>query len=208
MNTMGIFSALLLCVSNLFYPAVETVEPKTIPMKTVQTETVQTEMRSGATSHDQADETNWIGKSAPEISEGKWINSKPLKLSELRGKVVLLEFWTFGCYNCRNTLPQMNAWYKKFSAPNFNSNLQMIGIHTPEFSREKNFESLGRETALLEIKYPVVTDNDNKTWNTYNQQYWPVVYLIDKKGVIRYAQIGEGRYAETEAMIETLLKEN
>jgi thiol-disulfide isomerase/thioredoxin len=118
----------------------------------------------------------WIGKSAPELAPGDWINSKPLTLSALRGNVVLLEFWTFGCYNCRNTLPSMKAWYKKFA----NEKFTIIGVHTHEFEREKKLENVRRQTAGLGVEYPVVTDNKFETWTAYDQRYWPVMYLIRK----------------------------
>lgn len=146
---------------------------------------------------------HWIGKRAPELAPGDWINSKPLSLSALRGNVVLLEFWTFGCYNCRNTIPSMNTWHKKFA----NEKFTIIGVHTPEFESEKKFENVKRRTTALGIEYPVVTDNRYETWNAYDQRYWPVMYVIDKKGVIRYVHIGEGAYEQTEKAIERLLTE-
>lgn len=145
----------------------------------------------------------WIGKPAPELSYGEWINSNPLKLSELRGQVVLIEFWTFGCYNCRNTIPYVNRWQKKYGGESF----KIIGVHTPEFRTEKIFSRVKAETAKLGIEYAVVTDNDYRTWNAYEQQFWPVVYLVDKKGIIRYVHIGEGNYDKTEATIQSLLAE-
>ena len=126
-----------------------------------------------------------------------------MTLGELRGKVVLVEFWTYGCYNCRNTLPAMKAWHKKFSGDSF----KIIGVHTPEFEGEKRIANVKRRTSELGITYPVVTDNNYLTWRAYNQRYWPVVYLIDKMGIIRYVHIGEGAYDQTETMIERLLHE-
>lgn len=149
------------------------------------------------------DSDKWSGKPAPELSRGEWINSKPLKLSELRGQVVLIEFWTFGCYNCRNTIPYVNQWQKKYGGEKF----KIIGVHTPEFKTEKIFSRVKEQTAKLGIEYAVVTDNEYKTWEAYEQQYWPVVYLVDKKGIIRYVHIGEGNYDETEKTIQSLLAE-
>jgi len=145
----------------------------------------------------------WIGKPAPELALGEWINSEPLSLRELRGKVVLLEFWTFGCYNCLNTLPHMKAWYRKYAGAEF----EIISIHTPEFDREKELKVLKWEVAHHDLAYPVVTDNDYRTWNRYKQQYWPVLYLVDRKGIIRYIRIGEGDYKETEQHIVSLIGE-
>lgn len=147
-------------------------------------------------------DTKWIGKRAPEVADGEWINSKPLKLVDLRGRVVLLEFWTYGCYNCRNTIPSMNKWYKKFS----DSGLVIIGVHTPEFEHEKDLSKVREQTAKLGIKYAVVTDKMYRTWRAYDQEYWPVLYLIDRKGIIRYVHVGEGNYDETERQIEFLLR--
>ena len=142
-----------------------------------------------------------IGKNAPEIADGKWINSCPLKLYDLRGKVVLVEFWAFGCYNCRNTIPHLETLYEKYHGEKF----ELIGVHSPEFEREKEFSSLVEQTRNLGITYPVVTDNDLKTWKAYNQEYWPVVYVIDKRGIVRYVHIGEGEYPVTERWIQDLL---
>jgi peroxiredoxin len=150
-----------------------------------------------------SDESSLIGKKAPEISLGQWLNSDPLTLSQLRGKVVLVEFWAFECENCRNTLPYIKSWYRKFDTKNF----QIIGVHTPEFDAEKSFKNLSAETKKLGIKYAVVTDNDSKTWDAYDQEYWPTLYLIDKNGIIRYVHIGEGNYKETENEIRKLLEE-
>jgi len=148
-------------------------------------------------------QSEWIGKRAPEFAKGDWINSPPLSLAELRGKVVLLEFWTFGCYNCLNTLPHIKEWHKKYS----NAKFKIIGVHTPESDREKDLKVVKWETARLGISYPIVTDNDYSTWNRYNQQYWPVMYLLDKQGTIRYVHIGEGNYEETEEQIASLIAE-
>ena len=150
-----------------------------------------------------AEEGTMIGHQAPALAEGTWLNSQPITLASLQGKVVLLEFWTYGCYNCRNTLPYVKSWHRKYAGDNFT----VIGIHTPEFSSEKEFSNVQRQARNLGIEYPVVTDNEYKTWDAYDQQYWPVVYLIDKKGIIRYMHIGEGAYDETEHQIETLIAE-
>ena len=150
-----------------------------------------------------ASDTNWIGKPAPELAAGEWINSRPLSLKELRGKVVLLEFWTFGCSNCRNTLPYVNAWHEAYAGQNF----QVIGIHTPESEKEKHFATLKNKIDQLGIKFPVVTDNEYKAWTAYGQLYWPVMYLLDKKGIVRYIHIGEGDYEETEQHIASLIGE-
>jgi thiol-disulfide isomerase/thioredoxin len=145
----------------------------------------------------------WIGKKAPELEEGDWINSRPLTLESQRGRVILLEFWTYGCINCRNTLPFVKKWHTTYSGQDF----RIIGVHTPEFESEKRLENVRRRTAELGIEYAVVTDNDYATWRSYHQRYWPVIYLIDKKGIIRYVHIGEGAYDTTEEIIQQLLAE-
>jgi thiol-disulfide isomerase/thioredoxin len=140
---------------------------------------------------------------APELATGDWINSEPLKLKELRGRVVLIEFWTFGCYNCRHTLPFIKGWDDGYRAQGFT----VIGVHSPEFDDERNVETLRREVASLGIKYPVVSDNDFKTWDAYNVQAWPTTFLLDKQGRIRWRHVGEGNHAEAERLIQELLAE-
>ena len=149
------------------------------------------------------EESGWIGHPAPEISAGEWLNSPPMLLSGLRGKVVLLEFWTFACSNCRNTLPYLRKWNTIRAGGKF----EIIGVHTPELKRERDIAALRRETESLGITWPIVTDNEYTTWNAYHQHYWPVIYLIDKRGAIRYIHIGEGEYAQTEAKIAELIAE-
>jgi len=140
---------------------------------------------------------------APEISGQAWINSQPLKLAELRGKVVLVEFWTFGCYNCRNVEPYIKAWHQKFA----DSGLTVIAIHSPEFSYERTQTEVQRYVREHAISYPVAIDNDFITWNRYKNHYWPALYLIDKRGVLRYSRFGEGGYNQTEQQITKLLDE-
>ena len=141
---------------------------------------------------------------APEIVNGTWINSEPLTLKSLRGRVVIVNFWTFGCYNCRNTLPSIKAWDARYR----DKGLTIIGVHTPEFEREQNIETVRREVAKLAIRYPVVTDNDNAMWDAYKVQAWPTWFVIDKHGHLRWKHVGEGAYEETEQAIKRLLAEN
>ena len=141
---------------------------------------------------------------APELVSGEWINSEPLKLKDLRGRVVLIEFWTFGCINCRNTLPFVKGWHDRYHDKGF----IVIGVHSPEFDEEKNVESLRGQAASLGIRYPVVTDNDYKTWNAYKVEAWPTIFLLDKEGRIRWTHVGEGNYDDTERLIQKLLAEN
>ena len=140
---------------------------------------------------------------APELATGNWINSEPLKLKDLRGRVVLIEFWTFGCYNCRNTLPFIKGWDGRYRAKGFT----VIGVHSPEFDEEREIEHLRRQVASLGIMYPVVTDNDYQTWKAYNVEAWPTTFLLDKQGRIRWRHVGEGGYGEAERLIQKLLAE-
>jgi len=140
---------------------------------------------------------------APEIASGQWINSEPLTLKSLHGRVVLIDFWTFACYNCQNTLPTVKKWDAQYR----DKGLTIIGVHTPELDYERNVDNLRREVAGLGIKYPVVTDNDYSTWKAYGVEAWPTVFLLDKQGRIRWTHVGEGAYYETEEVIKKLLAE-
>lgn len=140
---------------------------------------------------------------APEFAKGNWINSDPLTLNKLRGRVVLVEFWTFGCYNCRNTLPSVKEWDAKYR----DRGLTIIGVHTPETGSEYSPDNVRKEVPALGIKYPVVTDNDYKTWKAYDVEAWPTIFVLDKQGRVRWTHVGEGRYEETESVIKKLLAE-
>ena len=140
---------------------------------------------------------------APELAPGDWINSEPLRLKGLRGRVVLVEFWTFGCYNCRNTLPSVKDWDARYRE----KGLTVVGVHSPEFDEEKNLDNVRREVASLGISFPVVTDNDYATWRAYDVRAWPTIFVLDKLGRIRWTHVGEGKYDETEQVIQKLLAE-
>lgn len=142
---------------------------------------------------------------APELTNDIWLNTEsPLRLADLRGKVILLEMWTFGCINCQNVMPSLKQWHGKYK----DQGLVVIGNHYPEFSFEEDLENLKEAIARNEIEYAVAQDNDGVTWRAYQNRYWPTLYLIDKQGHIRYVHIGEGRYKETEENIQGLLEEN
>ena len=144
-------------------------------------------------------------KLAPELSSiDGYINTdgKPITLKELRGKIVLLDIWTYSCINCQRTLPYVNAWYDKYK----DQGLVIIGLHTPEFAFEKLQKNVEGAVQKFGIKYPVVLDNDFSTWNAYGNMYWPRKYLIDEDGYIVYDHIGEGAYDETEKEIQKALK--
>lgn len=128
----------------------------------------------------------------------------PVKIGDYLGKkVVLLDIWTYSCINCIRTLPYLNDWYEKYEDKGF----VIIGLHTPEFEFEKDIENVKAAVEKYGIKFPVVLDNDYSTWQAYRNLYWPRKYLIDIDGLIRYDHIGEGGYAQTEKMIQELLKE-
>ena len=141
---------------------------------------------------------------APEISSGLWINSEPLTLKGLHGRVVLIEFWTFACYNCRNTLPSLKKWDAQYR----DKGLTIVGVHTPELDFERDIDQLRREVAGLGINYPVVTDQDYSTWKAYGVEAWPTLFLLDKQGRVRWTHVGEGYYDETEEAIKKLLAED
>ncbi|MBI5227348.1 redoxin domain-containing protein [Candidatus Micrarchaeota archaeon] len=130
-------------------------------------------------------------------------NNKSITLSQYRGKVVLLDFWTYTCINCIRTIPYLNSWYEKYAS----KGLVIIGIHTPEFDFEKDYANVFKAVQKFMIKYPIVQDNDYGTWTSYDNHYWPHVYLIDKDGTIRYDRIGEGGDEEIERNIQKLLSE-
>ena len=145
-------------------------------------------------------------KKAPDIIPGgAWLNTKePLSLStNLKGKVVLVDFWTYTCINCIRTLPYLQDWHQKYES----DGLVIIGVHAPEFEFEKDLDNLSKAVADFEIKYPVVQDNYFSTWRAYNNNYWPAKYLIDAQGNLRYYHFGEGKYDETEKAIQSLLAE-
>lgn len=133
-----------------------------------------------------------------------WINSEPLSLAELKGKVVLVDFWTYSCINCQRTQPYLNAWQTKYA----DDGLVIVGMHAPEFAFEKVPENVQRAVKDANIKYPVALDNDFSTWQAYQNRFWPAKYLIDKDGLVRYTHFGEGEYEETERIIQKLLNES
>ena len=142
---------------------------------------------------------------APELSGlSNWINSKPLTIQELRGKVVLVDFWTYSCINCLRTLPHVKAWYRTYAK----DGLVVLGVHTPEFAFEKKAANVARSIKQNGIRYPVAQDNRMATWDAWGNQYWPAKYLIDRRGHLRFVHFGEGEYDTTEARIRTLLGEN
>jgi thiol-disulfide isomerase/thioredoxin len=141
---------------------------------------------------------------APELTNTTWLNvDSPLRLADLRGKVVIVEMWTFGCINCQHVMPSLKEWHARYK----DQGLVIIGNHFPEFDYEGNLDNLKNAIAKNGIEYAVAQDNHGDTWRAYENHYWPALYLIDKQGHIRYVHIGEGRYKETEENIKALLEE-
>jgi len=142
---------------------------------------------------------------APELTNDIWLNvDAPLRLADLRGKVVIIDMWTFGCINCQHVIPSLKDWHSKYA----DLGLVIIGNHFPEFSYEEDLANVRDAVARSGIEYAVAQDNNGETWQAYKNHYWPALYLIDKKGHIRYVHIGEGQYKETEKNIQALLAED
>lgn len=141
---------------------------------------------------------------APEIIPGgEWINTEPLTIETLKGKVVLIDFWTYTCINCQRTFPYLKDWHEKYK----DKGLVIIGVHSPEFEFEKNPENVRNAISDFGLSYPIIQDNNFETWSAYSNRYWPAKYLIDKDGFVRYTHFGEGAYDETEKVIQELLEE-
>jgi cytochrome c biogenesis protein CcdA/thiol-disulfide isomerase/thioredoxin len=141
---------------------------------------------------------------APEFrNTQRWFNSPPLTMASLRGRVVLVDFWTYTCINCLRTLPYVKAWDERYRS----RGLTIVGVHTPEFAFEKNASNVQRAIDDKGLRYPVVQDNDYGTWNAFTNQAWPAKYLIDARGRVRLVHLGEGEYEQTEAAIRALLAE-
>ena len=142
---------------------------------------------------------------APEIlTDGAWLNSPPLTMEELRGKVVLVDFWTYSCVNCVRTLPYLRSWHDRYA----DDGLVIIGVHSPEFAFERNENNLRKAMNELNVTWPVVQDNNFIQWRSYNNRYWPAHYFIDASGRIRYYHFGEGEYKQSERIIRKLLEES
>jgi thiol-disulfide isomerase/thioredoxin len=139
---------------------------------------------------------------APEITGiEQWLNSEPLDLASLRGKVVLVDFWTYTCINCIHTLPYVKSWNEKYK----DKGLVVVGVHTPEFPFERSTQNVQDAIKRFGITYPVAQDNKYATWEAYRNVYWPAFYLIDKQGKVIYTHFGEGKYQQTEAVIQQAL---
>src|SRR5216683_4882187 len=133
----------------------------------------------------------------------EWLNSLPLTPSALRGKVVLIDFWTYTCINWRRTLPYVRAWSEKYR----DQGLLVIGVHSPEFEFEKDVDNVRREAKDMKVDYPIAIDSDHAIWRAFNNEYWPALYFVDAQGRIRHHQFGEGEYEQSEMVIRQLLAE-
>ncbi|MBB3228151.1 thiol-disulfide isomerase/thioredoxin [Luteibacter sp. Sphag1AF] len=142
---------------------------------------------------------------APDFSGiNHWINTEPLNMAQLKGKVVLVEFWTYSCINCIRVMPYVKQWHDRYR----DQGLVVVGVHTPEYGYEKIRGNLETAVKRFGIEYPVAQDNEYRTWNAFGNRYWPALYLIDKDGRMVYQHFGEGDYAQTEARIRQLLAEH
>lgn len=139
----------------------------------------------------------------PELSGGNWINSEPVRIKEIKNKVILVDFWDYTCVNCIRTLPYLREWYKSYR----DFGLVIIGVHAPEFVFSGVISNVEKGIEEFGIEYPVVMDNEYRIWTDFANKYWPAKYIADKNGYIRYAHFGEGNYIETELAIQLLLKE-
>ena len=145
-----------------------------------------------------------VGNLAPKLQGiHHWINSDELTMEELRGQVVLIDFWTYTCVNCIRTLPYLKDWHAKYA----DKGLTIVGVHTPEFEFEKVTENVVNSVGEYGLGWPIAQDNDFTTWRAYSNRYWPAKYLVDQYGTIRYRHFGEGKYTETEHWIRDLLEE-
>ncbi len=142
-----------------------------------------------------------LRKDTPAIHASDWLNTEPLDASSLAGKVVLYDFWTFGCVNCRNTQPWVKAWFARYGP----DGLVVLSVHTPEFSYEADPKAVAKYVAENAITYPVALDANRATWQSFDNHYWPAFYLHDRIGQRRLTHFGEGAYAQTEDAIRALL---
>ncbi len=142
------------------------------------------------------------GKPLPEFTGvQEWLNSPPLTIADLKGNVVLIQIWTFACINCQRTLPHIVKWHQTYAG----RGLKVVGIHTPEFPFERDVNQIKAALSKHQITYPNAVDNSHKMWSAYNNEYWPHLFLADRRGIIQYDHIGEGAYDTTEQKIRQLL---
>ncbi len=147
-------------------------------------------------------EDAFVGQMSPALKTSEWINSEPMTLEELRGKVVLIDFWAWDCPECAKTLPHLKALHAKYA----NQGLVIIGVHTPRGEFEKNVDDVRRAVVEKGIEYPVTIDHEYLTWRDYVANAWPTHFVVDQEGVIQLSHTGSGRYEDTEAVIQRLLE--
>ena len=194
-NTLALIVALVLIIAAIAY--VESTKPAIAqnPAQSLAQQAGSVQVQGGQPPYPPAPEFSGVSG---------YINAPAnLTMASLRGKVVLVDFWTYSCINCIRTLPYLESWYEKYSG----EGLVIVGVHSPEFDFEKNYANVQAAVARFNITYPVVMDNDHAIWNSYQNEYWPRDYLIDAKGGVRFDHIGEGGYDETESQIVQLLSE-
>jgi thiol-disulfide isomerase/thioredoxin len=142
------------------------------------------------------------GQTMPDfVGIQEWLNTAPLKIADLRGQVVLVQFWTLGCINCQRTFPAMAAWQRQYAS----KGLKIIGVHSPEFAYERDISNIRQAMKKYNLTYAVAVDNQFKTWKAYENRYWPHLFLADRQGRLQYDHIGEGAYDRTEQTIRQLL---
>ena len=184
MKSRLLFAAAFLCISVVAAPDTPAKEPA-----------VQTAARSAPLPVE--------GRLPSFDGATEWLNSTPLTPAALRGKVVLVDFWTYSCFNCLRTVPYVSRWHEKFRA----RGLTVIGVHTPEFGFEKSGRNVQAAIGRHGIKYPVALDNQYATWRAFDNEYWPAIYLIDRRGHLVLKHVGEGDYEAIEQAIETLVSD-
>jgi thiol-disulfide isomerase/thioredoxin len=151
-----------------------------------------------------AEDTRMLKQHMPSLGRANaWLNSHPLSAAELRGRVVLVDFWTYTCINWRRTLPYVRAWAQKYR----DQRLVVVGVHTPEFSFEKDLDNVRRAASEQRVDYPIAVDSDYAIWRAFDNRYWPALYCVDTQGSIRHHQFGEGEYERSEQIIQQLLVE-
>jgi thiol-disulfide isomerase/thioredoxin len=183
-------------------PASSDPQPESAPEQAKAVASDEQADSSGGSSPDFAQKVQ-VGPEIEFAGIASWINSEPLTLAGLKGNVVLVDFWTYTCINCQRTLPYVKSWHDKYA----DEGLVVIGMHSPEFTFEKQREGVVQAAKEFGLEYPIAQDNEFVNWQAFKNAYWPTKYLIDRNGVIRYTHIGEGAYDQTELMIQTLLAE-
>jgi thiol-disulfide isomerase/thioredoxin len=182
-------------------PAAAAIEPTSAPEATLATPTTQPTPKPAPP---KATMNLPDAGPAPELTGlTEWINSEPLTLAGLRGKVVLVHFWTFGCINCIHVQPYVKAWYERYADAGF----VVLGVHTPELSFERDIDNVREAVANASVTFPVAFDPSFGTWQAYGNHYWPAFYFVDKAGRIRHVHFGEGDYEGSEQVIRQLLSE-